>query len=54
MSRGRGRSTRSAPISPPLGSSPLLVADDTVWGLFSEQVTASFAAAGLPVVRVGF
>src|SRR5690606_40282691 len=38
----------------PLGSNPLLVADDTVWGLFSEQVTASFAAAGLPVVRVGF
>jgi glycerol dehydrogenase len=37
-----------------LGSSPLLVADDTVWGLFSEQITASLAASDLPVVRVGF
>ena len=31
-----------------------LVADDIVWGLFSEQVGASFAAAGLPLERVGF
>lgn len=38
----------------PLGGSPLIVADDTVWELFSEQVTGSLAAADLPVVRVGF
>ncbi|AXK46489.1 glycerol dehydrogenase [Brachybacterium saurashtrense] len=37
-----------------LGDRPLIVADDTVWGLFSAQVTEALEAAQLPVVRVGF
>lgn len=37
-----------------LGSSPLLVADDTVWGLVEEQVSASLKKAKLTVTRVGF
>jgi len=37
-----------------LGTSPIIVADDTVWGIVEEKVTASFAASKLPLVRVGF
>ena len=37
-----------------LGSSPLIVADDIVWGIVEEKVTASFSEAGLPLVRVEF
>jgi glycerol dehydrogenase len=37
-----------------LGRSPLLVADDTVWGIVTETVAASFETEGLPLVRVGF
>ena len=37
-----------------LGSAPLLVADDVVWGIVEEQVTAGLEEAGLPVVREGF
>lgn len=37
-----------------LGSSPLLVADDVVWGIVQESVEASLSAAGLPVTRQGF
>ncbi|MBK0331415.1 glycerol dehydrogenase [Brachybacterium sp. MASK1Z-5] len=37
-----------------LGRNPLIVADDTVWGLFSQQVTDALAAADLPATRVGF
>ena len=37
-----------------LGTSPIIVADDTVWGIVEEKVTASFAASNLPLVRVGF
>ncbi|MGO3885882.1 MAG: glycerol dehydrogenase [Mycetocola sp.] len=37
-----------------LGSAPLLVADDTVWGIVSDQVSSSFAAAGTELVREGF
>ncbi|PZR53000.1 glycerol dehydrogenase [Xylanimonas oleitrophica] len=37
-----------------LGSSPLLVSDDVVWGIVEEGLSASFDDAGLPVVRVGF
>lgn len=37
-----------------LGSTPLVVADDLVWGLVGHDVEASLADAGLPVHRVGF
>lgn len=38
----------------PIGTRPLLVADDTVWGIVAQAVTASFAAENLPVVRKAF
>ncbi|GAB6903424.1 glycerol dehydrogenase [Kineosporia succinea] len=37
-----------------LGSTPLLVADDIVWGLVESALTQGFTAAKLPVIRVGF
>ncbi|WP_040158387.1 glycerol dehydrogenase [Nigerium massiliense] len=37
-----------------LGSKPLLVADDVVWGLVEEPVTKGFGDADLPVKRVQF
>ncbi|MBU4215687.1 MAG: glycerol dehydrogenase [Actinobacteria bacterium] len=37
-----------------LGSTPLIVADDLVWGLVGHDIEASLAAAGLPVNRVTF
>lgn len=37
-----------------LGSSPLLISDDTVWSIVQDQITEGFEAAGLPVVRVPF
>ncbi|WP_267470024.1 glycerol dehydrogenase [Streptomyces sp. VN1] len=35
----------------PLGASPLIIADDLVWGLVGHDVEASLKAAGLPVAR---
>lgn len=37
-----------------LGSSPLLVADDTVWGIVDEIVTESLRQESLPVTREAF
>lgn len=37
-----------------LGSTPLIVADDLVWGLVGHDVEASLTKAELPVDRVGF
>lgn len=37
-----------------LGSAPLLVADDVVWDIVEEAVTAGLEEADLPVVRTGF
>ncbi|MDP0396933.1 glycerol dehydrogenase [Tsukamurella strandjordii] len=37
-----------------LGSTPLIVSDDTVWGIVQDGVSASFDAAGLAVTRVPF
>jgi glycerol dehydrogenase len=37
-----------------LGSAPLLVADDVVWGFVGHDVTSSLEQAGLPVTREGF
>ncbi|PRY16785.1 glycerol dehydrogenase [Kineococcus rhizosphaerae] len=38
----------------PLGSAPLVVADDVVWGFAGHEVEASLRAAGLPARREGF
>ncbi|MDN5761114.1 MAG: glycerol dehydrogenase [Microlunatus sp.] len=38
----------------PIGSAPLLVADDVVWGLTGEVIEQSLSGADLPVARVGF
>ena len=37
-----------------IGSTPLMVADDLVWGLVAHDVGASLAAAGLPLHREKF
>lgn len=37
-----------------LGENPLLVSDDTVWGIVEKQLTEGFESAGLPVNRVSF
>jgi glycerol dehydrogenase len=52
--QGRGAITRLGELVAPIGSTPLVVADDVVWGLVGEEVRASFADADLPLVRDGF
>jgi glycerol dehydrogenase len=52
--QGRGAITRVGEFVAPIGSRPLIVADDVVWGIVESAVTESFEAAGLPVERVGF
>lgn len=37
-----------------LGTNPLLLADDTVWGLIEDQLTDGFKQEDLPVNRVQF
>lgn len=39
---------------PPLGDKPLIVADDTVWGLVGEAVTSGLQGAEVEFERVGF
>lgn len=51
--QARGAISRLGEFVRPIGASPLVIADDVVWGLVGAQVTSSFAAAGLPVVRQG-
>jgi len=52
--QGKGAIARLGEFTAPLGSTPIIVADDVVWGIVEEQVTASFEAAGLAVVRESF
>lgn len=52
--QGRDAITRVGEFVAPIGSRPLIVADDVVWGIVESAVTESFQAAGLPVERVGF
>lgn len=52
--QAKGAITRLGEFTAPLGSTPIIVADDVVWGIVEEQVTASFEAAGLSVVRESF
>jgi glycerol dehydrogenase len=51
--QGRGALARLGEFLAPLGSTPLVVADDQVWKLVEDDVRASLAAAGLPVARTG-
>ncbi|MGO1173707.1 MAG: iron-containing alcohol dehydrogenase, partial [Actinomycetaceae bacterium] len=53
-SQGRGAMARIGAELARLGSVPMIVADDVVWGIVGETVTASLEAEGLPVHRVGF
>lgn len=52
--QAKGAIARLGEFTAPIGSTPIIVADDVVWGIVEEQVTASFEAAGLAVVRETF
>lgn len=52
--QGRGALARVGEFVAPLGRTPLVVADDAVWGFTGGTVRDSFAAADLPLVRDGF
>ncbi|WP_320776309.1 glycerol dehydrogenase [Streptomyces sp. CRN 30] len=49
--QGRGAIHQLGDYLKPLGSTPLIIADDLVWGLVGHDVEASLKSAGLPVVR---
>ena len=52
--QGKGAMARLGEFTAQIGSTPLVVADDVVWELVRDQVTTSFAAAGLEVRRETF
>ncbi|MDJ0319530.1 glycerol dehydrogenase [Pseudarthrobacter sp. PS3-L1] len=52
--QGKGAINRLGEFLAPLGSKPLLVADDMVWGFVAHDVESSLNAASLPVNRVQF
>jgi len=52
--QGRGAIRRLGEFLKPLGETPLLVADDVVWGFVGHDVESSLTAAGLPVIRERF
>jgi len=52
--QAKGAITRLGEFTAPIGTTPIVVADDVVWGIVEEQVRASFEAAGLTVVRESF
>jgi glycerol dehydrogenase len=52
--QGRGAIERLGELTAPVGRTPLVVADDTVWSFVGEAVTRSFAAADLPLTGEGF
>ena len=52
--QGKGAIHRLGEYLKALGSRPLIVADDLVWGLVGLDVEASLAAAGLPATRETF
>ena len=49
--QGKDAITRLGEFTTEIGSAPLVVADDIVWELVKDKVTASFASAGLEVRR---
>ncbi len=52
--QGQGAIHQLGDYLKPLGSTPLIVADDVVWGLVGHDVEASLTKAGLPIHRIGF
>lgn len=52
--QGPGAITRLGEYLAPIGSNPLIVADDVVWGFVGHDVEASLAGAGLPARREKF
>jgi len=52
--QGVGAIARLGEYLAPIGDTPLLIADDMVWGFVGDQVTASLTEAGLPVTRESF
>ena len=52
--QGKGAIHQLGEYLKPIGSSPLLVADDLVWGLVGHDIEASLKNAGLPAQREVF
>jgi len=52
--QGAGAITRLGEFLAPIGSSPLIVSDDVVWGFVGHDVESTLSAAGLPVRREAF
>ena len=52
--QGQGAIHQLGAYLKPLGATPLIVADDVVWGLVGHDVEASLTKAGLPLHRIGF
>lgn len=52
--QGKGAIHRLGEFLTELGSRPLIVADDLVWGLVGHDIEASLSAAGLPMNREKF
>jgi glycerol dehydrogenase len=52
--QGKGAIHQLGEYLKPIGSNPLIVADDLVWGLVGHDIEASLKNAGLPVQRETF
>ncbi|MEO5833907.1 MAG: glycerol dehydrogenase [Nakamurella sp.] len=52
--QGKGAIRRLGEFLAPLGATPLLVADDLVWGFVGHDVESSLKDAGLPVTKEKF
>ncbi|KON75031.1 glycerol dehydrogenase [Cellulosimicrobium cellulans] len=52
--QARGALTRLGEFVRPIGTKPLLVADDVVWGIVQDTVAVSFQDQDLPRHRTGF
>ncbi|MCC6856164.1 glycerol dehydrogenase [Microbacterium sp. A1-JK] len=52
--QGPGAITRLGTYLAPIGSNPLIVADDVVWGFVGHDVEASLTSAGLPARKEKF
>lgn len=52
--QGKGAISELGTYLKQIGSTPLMVADDLVWGFVAHDVGASLAAAGLPLRRENF
>ncbi len=51
--QARGALSRLGEFLAPLGGTPLVVADDVVWGLVEDDVRTALSAADLPLTRTG-